>query len=362
MTVMNYFGENNSLDTLKYALHHETIPDNTFQETRMINRRLSIATLAAALCAPFAALAQSFPTKPVSIMVPYPAGGLSDTIARQVNTPLSALLKQPVIVENVGGASGAIAGAKVLNAPADGYYLFQGSPNEVILAPLTNRAIKFKSEDFRLVQMVGATQLVFLVRKDLPVNTVDEFVEYARAQSKAGKPVSYASVGPGSLYHLLGAYMAKTLGIEMLHVPYRGGSPAVQDLLGGQVDMYLAPYGKHYDEFQKQGKLKILAMLNKDRPENTKQYPAIGESKALKNFVFNTWTGFFVKKGTPEPIMKKLHADLTKVMAEPAVISSLEANSLLIPPPESLDQLTKTYTAVTKQYRDIAKSLNLKAD
>ncbi|MCA0328194.1 MAG: tripartite tricarboxylate transporter substrate binding protein [Proteobacteria bacterium] len=328
----------------------------------MINRRLSLATLAAALCAPFAVLADSFPAKPVSIMVPYPAGGLSDTIARQVNTPLSTLLKQPVLVENVGGASGAIAGAKVLGAPADGYYLFQGSPNELILAPLTNAAIKFKSEDFRLVQMVGATPLVFLVRKDLPVSNVDEFVEYARAQAKAGKPVSYASVGPGSLYHLLGAYMAKTLGIEMLHVPYRGGAPAVQDLLGGQVDMYLAPYGKHYNEFDKQGKLKILALLNKDRQESTKQYPAIGESKALKNFVFNTWSGYFVKKGTPEPVVQKLHADLTKVMADPAVVSSLEANSLVISKPESLADLAKTYTAATQQYRDIAKQLNLKAE
>lgn len=323
---------------------------------------LTLATAAVALSAALPALAQSFPTKPVSIMVPYPAGGLSDTIARQVNNPLSKLLGQPIIVENVGGASGAIAAAKVLNAKADGYYLFQGSPNELILAPLVNPAIKFKSEDFRMVNMVGTTQIVFLTRKDLPVKTVDEFVEYARKQAAAGKPVTYASVGPGSLYHLLGAYMAKKLGIEMTHVPYRGGSPAVQDLLGGQVDMYLAPYGKHYEEFESQGKLQILAMLSKDRLPATKQFPAIGESKALKDFTFNIWTGYFVKKGTPEAIVNKLHDALDKTIAEPRVTASLEANSMEVAKPESLTDLAKTYTQVTKQYRDIAKAINLKAE
>ena len=125
-----------------------------------------------------AAQAQAFPAKPVSLVVPYPAGGLSDVIARSVNTTLGKHLGQPVMVENLGGASGAIAAQKVLNSPGDGYQVFQGSPNELILAPLAIASIKFKSEDFRLVQAVGAAQIAFLARKDIPANTVDELLDH----------------------------------------------------------------------------------------------------------------------------------------------------------------------------------------
>ena len=176
------------------------------------------------------AMAQTFPAKPVSLMVPYPAGGLSDVLARLVNVPLAKHLNQPVIVENLGGVSGAIAAQKVLTAPSDGYYLFQGSPNELILSPLANAAVKFKSEDFRLVQIIGAAQIAFLARKDIPANTVDELLDYARKVAKDGKPLTYASVGPGSFYHLLGEQLSKVTGIEMTHVPYKGGAPANQDL------------------------------------------------------------------------------------------------------------------------------------
>ena len=124
--------------------------------------------------------AQAFPTKPVKLLVPYPAGGLSDVIARLVNTSLAKHLGQPVIVENLGGVSGAIAAQKVLNAPADGYSIFQGSPNELILSPLANAAVKFKSEDFRLVQMIGVAQMAIYARPNLPVNNVDELLDYAR--------------------------------------------------------------------------------------------------------------------------------------------------------------------------------------
>ena len=141
------------------------------------------------------ALAQGFPAKPVTLMVPYPAGGLSDVMARLMNTSMAKQLGQPVIIENLGGASGAIAAQKVLNAPADGYFLFQGSPNELILSPLANAAVKFKSEDFRLIQMIAIAPMAIIARKDLPVNNGDELVAYAAKAAKEGKPLTYASVG-----------------------------------------------------------------------------------------------------------------------------------------------------------------------
>ncbi len=318
-----------------------------------------VAALLSSLLLASAVSAQTYPSKAVTLLVPYPAGGLSDVIARTVNNTLSKQLGQPVIVDNLGGASGSIAAQKVLNAPADGQIIFQGSPNELILAPLAISAVKFKSEDFRLVQMIATAQIAFLARKDLPVSNVDEFLEYARKQAAQGRPITYSSVGPGSFYHLLGEHLSKITNIPMTHVPYKGMAPANQDLLGGQVDIFLAPFGKASEELQKQGKLKVLAMLNSERLDSVKDYPAITESKSLKNFTFNIWTGYFVKKDTPEPIVQVIHKAITDSLTDPAVRGGLEANSQLVAKPLSLQAVGKAYTDGTAQFRAIAKSINL---
>jgi tripartite-type tricarboxylate transporter receptor subunit TctC len=305
--------------------------------------------------------AQNYPSKPVSLLVPYPAGGLSDVIARTVNTSLAKNLGQPVLVENLGGASGSIAAQKVLSSPPDGQLIFQGSPNELVLAPLAISAIKLKSEDFRLVQMIATAQIAFLTRKDLPVSNVDEFLEFARKEAKAGRPITYASVGPGSLYHLLGEHLSKLTNIEMTHVPYKGAAPANQDLLGGQVDIFLAPFGKAYEELQKQGKLKVLAILSPERLDSLKDYPSIAESKSLKNFNFNIWTGYFVRKDTPEPIVQTIHKAISDTLNDPGVKAGLEANSQLVAKPLSLSAAGKAYADGIAQYRAIAKSIDLQA-
>src|SRR5262245_231419 len=206
-----------------------------------------------------AALAQSFPTKPVNLMVPYPAGGPSDAIARIVSTPLGKELGQQVLVENLGGVSGALAAQKVLAAPADGYYLFQGSPNEVILATLANASVKVRSEDFRLVHPVADAVMVFLTRKDLPVRNVDDLIELAR---KAGdRPLTYGSVGMGSLYHLVLEDVQQRTGIKLQHVPYKGNAPLLQDIGGGQVDFAVLVYSASMGALADQGKLKVIGQL-----------------------------------------------------------------------------------------------------
>ena len=161
----------------------------------MTKYQRSLTLIAALLLSAGAALAQSYPTKPVNLMVPYPAGGPSDAIARIFNTQLGKELGQQVLVENLGGVSGALAAQKVLAAPADGYYVFQGSPNEVILSPLANAAVKLKTEDFRLVHPVADAVMVFVTRKDLPVSNVDELIALAR--KSADKPLTYGSVEIG---------------------------------------------------------------------------------------------------------------------------------------------------------------------
>ncbi|PUE09878.1 tripartite tricarboxylate transporter substrate binding protein [Limnohabitans sp. T6-20] len=320
-------------------------------------KRLLTALLAGLTLA--SAQAQSFPAKPVTLMVPYPAGGLSDVIARTINTSLAKHLGQPVMVENLGGASGGIAAQKVLSAPADGYYIFQGSPNELILAPLSNAAIKYKSEDFRLVQMISINPMAMFGRKDLPANNGDELIDYARKAAAEGKPLTYASVGPGSMYHLLGEHMSKLTGLPMTHVPYKGGAPAQQDLMGGLVDIFISPFGKGQVALVDDGKIKVVGVLSAERQELLKKAPSLNDSKALKGFVFDTWSGYFVHKDTPEPIVQALHKALSEVANDPAIRGSLEAQAMVVPRPQALPALTKVYSDNTARYRGIAKAMNL---
>jgi tripartite-type tricarboxylate transporter receptor subunit TctC len=269
-----------------------------------ISRSLSLLT-GLLLCAG-AALSQSWPTKPVNLMVPYPAGGPSDAVARIFFNPLGKELGQQVLVENLGGVSGALAAQKVLAAPADGYYLFQGSPNEVILSPLANAAVKLKTEDFRLVQPVADAVMVFVTRKDLPANNVDELIALAR--KSADRPLSYGSVGIGSLYHLILENVQATTGIKLDHVPYKGNAPLLQDIAGGQVDFAVLVYSAAMGALADQGRLKVIGQLGAQRSELLKNVPTASEGQSLKNFSYKIWTGYMVPKSTPEDVVQRLHA------------------------------------------------------
>lgn len=328
-----------------------------------LHRRQTLGLAAAALMTSLGlagnAMAQSFPSKPVTLMVPYPAGGLSDVVARMVNVPLAKHLGQPVIVENLGGVSGAIAAQKVLSAPSDGYYLFQGSPNELILSPLANAAVKFKSEDFRLIQMVAIAPMAIVARPGLPASNGDELVAYAAKMAKEGKPMTYASVGPGSFYHMLGEHMSKLINLPMTHVPYKGAAPAFQDMMGEQVDIFITPFGKAQIELVRQGRLKFVAALSPERIPSIRQVPSLAESQALKQFSFQIWTGYFVKKDTPEPVVQTLYKALTETLGDPDLRAGLEAQSSELPKPQTLDAASKLYVDGTAQFRAIAKSINM---
>ncbi|MFN9448963.1 MAG: tripartite tricarboxylate transporter substrate binding protein, partial [Rubrivivax sp.] len=257
---------------------------------------LGLATAALACATAPLALAQSFPVKPVTLLVPYPAGGLSDVIARMVEKPLSRAVGQTVIVDNLGGASGTIAAQRVLGAPADGHVIYQGSPNELVLAPMAMASVKYKAEDWRMVQIIGSFPMAVLARKGLPANTIDELVALARKASAEGKPLTYASVGVGSLYHVVGAHFAHTIGAEMTHVPYKGFAPAQQDLAGNLVDLAFFVVDARLPGFVDQGMYKVLATLaasGKPEAKFLEKYPSINDSKSIKDFAFDTWTGYF---------------------------------------------------------------------
>jgi tripartite-type tricarboxylate transporter receptor subunit TctC len=326
-----------------------------------MNLKSTLACVAAGMLVSVAAFAQTFPSKPVTMMVPYPAGGLSDVIARRVNPSLAKALGQPVIVENLGGAGGAIAAQKVLNAPSDGYYLFQGSPNELILAPLANAAVKFKTEDFRQIQRVALAPMAIMARADLPANTADELVAYANKQAKDGKPMTYASVGTGSFYHLLGEQMSKTLGVPMTHIPYKGGADVFKDMIGSQIDIFISPYGAPQVELAKQNKIKFIAVLSPQRQALVPQIASVADSKGLKTFLYEIGTGYFVKRDTPEPIVQALHKALLQVLGDAEVKAGLVLLGAELAAPQSLDGAGKAFADEATQYRAIAKSINLQA-
>jgi tripartite-type tricarboxylate transporter receptor subunit TctC len=303
--------------------------------------------------------AQTYPAKPVTLLVPYPVGGLSDVIARKVNTPLGKALGQPVIVDNLGGASGSIAAQKVLSAPSDGYMLFQGSPNELIFAPLAISAVKYKSEDFRQIHRIALAPMAIIARADLPANTADELVAYAIKAAKDGKSMTYGSVGIGSFYHLLGEQMSKVIGAPMLHVPYKGGADVFKDMMGGQVDIFITPYGAPQVELAKAGKLKFIAATSASRGPLMPQLASTAESKLLKSFTAEIGTGYFVKRDTPEPVVQTLHKALQAVLGDPDYISSALALGQVTSPLQTLEVANKAFVDETAQYRAIAKSIKL---
>jgi tripartite-type tricarboxylate transporter receptor subunit TctC len=306
--------------------------------------------------------AQAFPNKPVTLLVPYPAGGLSDVIARTVNAPLGKALGQPVIVENLGGASGGIAAQKVLNAPSDGYMLFQGSPNELIFAPLALTAVKYKSEDFRQVHRIALAPMAIIARAELPANNADELVAYAIKAAKEGKPMTFASVGVGSFYHLLGEQMSKMIGVPMLHVPYKGAADVVKDLLGNQIDIFITPYGAPQVSLAKDKKVKFVASTSPGAHPLLPQLPRTSESTgALKNFTAEIGTGYFVKRDTPEPVVQTIHKALQAVLGDAEYLSRMTAMGQLASPLQTLDVANKAFVDETAQYRAIAKSINLQA-
>lgn len=304
-----------------------------------------------------AVLADSYPAKPVNLMVPYPAGGPSDAIARIINPSLAKDLGQPVLVENLGGASGAIAAQKVLSAPADGYYIFQGSPNEVILSPLANASVRLKAEDFRLVHPVADAVMVVLTRKDLPVSNVDDLIALAR--KSPDKPLSYGSVGVGSLYHFVVENMQQVTGTKFTHVPYKGNAPLLQDLGGGQVDFAVLVYSTAMGAMADQGRLKVIGQLGAHRSELLKNLPTVSEGQALKNFNYKIWTGFMVPKNTPEPVVQRLHAAVGRTLKDPSVLSQLALQTQVPSPPMSLAEAARFFEAETTRYRALARSINL---
>lgn len=293
----------------------------------------SAAALATVACMPsrMAWAAGPYPAKPLTLMVPYPAGGASDVAARIFAESISRTIKQQVVVENVGGGTGLIAAGRVLSAPADGYMFFHGSANEIFLAPMLNPAARYKPSDFTLAAPTTDATIVLIAKNALPVNSYDEFIAYARQHKD--KPLTYGTVGVDSMYNLMGDALAAQLQLSFLHVPYKGAAPTLQDVAGGQVDFAILPYQASFDSMAKQGRLKILTSFSKALPKELAHIPLISQSKYSPDFEYAIGAGYFVKKGTPEAQVAVLRAAIAEALLKPEVRTRLEAEGKNIRPP-----------------------------
>ncbi len=311
--------------------------------------------VAASVLSPVAA--QPYPNKTISLVVPYPAGGPSDFFARKLQPDAAAKLGQTMIIENLGGAGGSIGLSKVLNAPADGYTLSLGSPMELVLAPMAIQGVKYKSEDFKLVAQFATTNTILAVRNSLNVKTVDELLALARKNPNT--PLSYGSVGPGSLYHLIGEKFTQLTKVQTLHVPYKGIAPLLTDLMGGQIDMAFLPMAGSIPQTLIDGKIQGLAVTSKTPHPLFKQFPAMAAMKGLESMEFDIWAGVQVPKNTPDAVVNSLNKAFYAAVEMPDNRKALESTGNVVLPSRTPSELARVYQSEIERYRAIAKSINL---
>ncbi|HEY0887658.1 MAG TPA: tripartite tricarboxylate transporter substrate binding protein [Ramlibacter sp.] len=280
-----------------------------------LSRRLVLAGLAAAAAGVGIAHAQSaFPSRPVTMVVPAATGGTTDLAARMLSQPLGAVLGQSVVVDNKGGANGALGAVAVKRAEGDGHTLLMQYSGYHVITPLVSKApLGWELKDLQPVANVLSAPQVIVVRASLPVKTLAELVAYAKANP--GK-LNYASSGNGSLQHVTGAMLEQQAGIDMVHVPYKGTGPALQDLLGGQVDLTFGtppPFVPHIQS----GKLRAIAVTSKKRLPSMPEVPTTAEAGMAK-LDPTSWFGVFAPASTPKAVIDRLAADISKVMSAPA--------------------------------------------
>src|SRR3954468_2642613 len=317
-------------------------------------RRSVLAGLAglATLEAP-AALAQGYPTKPVSLIIPWAPGGSTDILARIVGQHLQQSMGQPIVIENRTGAAGNIGTSAVARAPADGYTLLFNTMsvhtmNHALFATMPFDGVK----DFSPITLLAYVTNTMVVHPSVPANTVAEFIAYAKANP--GK-IAYASSGPGSTNHLCAAMLEKMAGIEMLHVPYRGGAPAVADTVAGQVQLFFTA-GTPNLEHVKAGRLKLLALTEEKRSALLPDVPIVGET--VPGYEMTVWYGAFGPPGMPADIVARLNGEIARALTIPDVKSRM-ADIAVEVASSSPEQLGRRMRTDADKWGKVIKSLSI---
>lgn len=301
-----------------------------------MNFKLKTLLLACAAAATLGAGTQAFsqaafPDKPVSLVVPFAAGGPTDVVARMIAIPMGKALGQTVLVENTVGAGGTIAATRVARAAPNGYTLFIHHMG-MATAPALYRKLSFDPlKDFEYIGQVVDVPMTLLARKDFPAANFAELQTYLKTN---GKNVSLANAGLGAVSHLCGLLFMSQIGVELNTIPYKGTGPAMNDLLGGQVDL-LCDQTTQTVPLIKDGRVKVYGVTSLNRLSALPDVPTLNE-QGLKGFEVKVWHGMYAPKGTPAPVLEKINAALRAAMQDPMVKQRLAELSSDIPPMEKI--------------------------
>ena len=295
------------------------------------------------LAATSMALAEAYPARPMTMIIPFAAGGPTDVLGRVMAQRMGEVLGQQVIVENVGGAGGMTGSKRVADAAPDGYTFVLGTVGTHAQSQtMYKKPIYHAATDFAPVALIAEVPIVLITRKDLPVNNLQEFIAYAKANQAK---MQYGSAGAGSATHLGCVLLNYLIGVDITHVPYRGTGPAMQDLQGGRID-YLCEIVSTAKPQIDGGTVKAIAIMTKERSPALPNVPT-GREQGVPNLEAYTWNAIFLPKGTPADIVKKLHDATVEAMKTPRVRERLEGLGAVVVPedratPEYLGQFVKS--------------------
>jgi tripartite-type tricarboxylate transporter receptor subunit TctC len=305
------------------------------------------------------ASAQSYPTRPISMIVPFPAGGPTDAVARIMAEPMRAALGEPVIVENVTGAGGTLGAGKVARAAPDGYTLSVGNWNSHVANGATYALQYDVVTDFEPVALLTSAPLWIVARKSMPAANLQELIAWLKANPDKA---SAATAGIGTAAHLCGLYFQHNTGTRFQLVPYRGGAPAYQDLIAGQIDLMCADTSATAAQVRS-GNIKAYAVLSKTRWTDAPDIPTVDEA-GLPGLYVSFWQGLWAPKGTPKDIILKLSAAVTKAFSDPIIRQRFADLGQEIPQPEQRtpEKLAAFQKAEIEKWWPIIKAAGIKSE
>ena len=303
------------------------------------------------------AFAQSWPVRPIRLIVPFAPGGGVDLTARVIAPKLSEALGQTVVVENRGGAGGLIGVDLGAKASPDGYTVVIGTIGNIAIAPHLQSKMPYDPQkDLVPISQLANALNVMVINPSVKATTVKEFIELAK---KEGSNISYGSSGSGATDHLAGEVFNTLAGLKMTHIPYKGGAPAMIDLVGGQVQVIFATVSTAISSIQG-GKVRALGMTGNQRYESLPEVPTIAEA-GLASFDVNGWYGLYAPAGTPKDIITRLNAEVVKTLAMPDVKTRL-LDAGIIATPSSPEAFAAYMQAETKKWAKVVKDANIKTD